>query len=105
MQRKLLGLISVDLNATGQLLIIYSAFNKYWRKYGNTMKQCIRNPINQLAERSCTIFSLSLVSPRDSKANEHVFKLSLQNSLGRQTFSFWFMLKILPHYTKTYIKT
>jgi hypothetical protein len=28
MQRKLLGLISVDFNVTGQLLIIYSALNK-----------------------------------------------------------------------------
>jgi len=26
---------------TGQLLIIYSAFVKYLRKNGNTMKQCI----------------------------------------------------------------
>jgi hypothetical protein len=32
---------SVDFNATGQLLIRYSAFIKYLRKNGNTMKQCI----------------------------------------------------------------
>jgi len=32
MQRKLLGIISVDFYATGQLLIIYSAFVKYLRK-------------------------------------------------------------------------
>jgi len=32
MHRKLLGLISVDFSVTGQLLIIYSAFNKYWRE-------------------------------------------------------------------------
>ena len=36
-----LGIISVDSDATGQLLIIYSAFGKYLRKNGNTMKQCI----------------------------------------------------------------
>ena len=32
MQRKLLGIISVNSDATGQLLIIYSAFDKYLRK-------------------------------------------------------------------------
>jgi hypothetical protein len=40
MQRKLL-LITSDFIALGQLLIIYSAFFKYLRKNGNTMKQCI----------------------------------------------------------------
>jgi len=39
-QRKLSGTISVDFDATGQLLIIYSAFVKFLRKNGN-MKQCI----------------------------------------------------------------
>jgi hypothetical protein len=29
MQRKLLGIISMDFDTTGQLLIIYSAFIKY----------------------------------------------------------------------------
>jgi hypothetical protein len=32
MQRKLLGIISVDFDAVGQLLIIYSAFVKYLKK-------------------------------------------------------------------------
>ena len=41
MHRKLLGTISVDFDAGGQLLIIYSAFVKYLRKNGNTLKQCI----------------------------------------------------------------
>jgi hypothetical protein len=41
MQRKLLGIISADFKATGQLLIIYSAFVKYLRKEGNTIKQCL----------------------------------------------------------------
>ena len=41
MQRKLLGIINVDFDATGQLLIIYSAFVKYVRKNANTMKQYI----------------------------------------------------------------
>jgi hypothetical protein len=36
---KLLGIISVDFDATGQLLIIYSAFIKYLRKNGNTTRQ------------------------------------------------------------------
>jgi hypothetical protein len=30
----------VDLDVTGQLLIIYSAFIKSLRKNGNTMRQC-----------------------------------------------------------------
>jgi len=34
MQRKLLDIISVDFDATGQLLIIYSAFIKYFSKRG-----------------------------------------------------------------------
>jgi hypothetical protein len=34
MQRKLLGIIIVDFDATGQLLIIYSAFVKYSGKMG-----------------------------------------------------------------------
>ena len=34
MQRKLLGIINVDFDATGQLLIIYSAFVKYLREMG-----------------------------------------------------------------------
>jgi hypothetical protein len=32
MQRKHLGIDRVDFDATGQLLIIHSAFVKYWRK-------------------------------------------------------------------------
>jgi len=34
-------IFSVDFDATGQLLIIYSAFVRNLRKNGNTMKQCI----------------------------------------------------------------
>jgi len=39
MQRKLLGIINVGFDATGQPPIIYSAFIKYMRKNGNTTKQ------------------------------------------------------------------
>ena len=38
---EILGIINVDFDATGQLLIIYFAFVKYLRKNGNTRKQCI----------------------------------------------------------------
>ena len=41
MQKRLMGIISVDFDAIGQLLTIYSAFIKYFRKNGKTMKQCI----------------------------------------------------------------
>jgi len=39
--REIIGIISVDFEATGQLLIIDSVFIKYLRKFWNTMKQCI----------------------------------------------------------------
>jgi hypothetical protein len=41
MQRKLLGIISVDCDLAGQLVIVYLAFVRYLRKSGNAMKQCI----------------------------------------------------------------
>jgi len=41
MQRKLLGIIVVDSDATDELLIICSAYVKYFRKVANTVKQCI----------------------------------------------------------------
>ena len=40
-EEKLLKIISVNFDATGQLLITCSAFVKYSRKNGNTLKQCI----------------------------------------------------------------
>jgi hypothetical protein len=71
MQRKLLKIIRVDFDARGQLMIIYSAFVTYFRKNGNTIKQCIsylwvsRQAMIQPAGRPCVIFSLSLVYPSD----------------------------------------
>jgi hypothetical protein len=41
MQWKLLGIINVDFDAAGQLLIKCTAFVKYFRKNGNTTKKCI----------------------------------------------------------------
>jgi len=38
---EIIGDINVDFDATGQLLIVHSAFVKYLRKNGNTTKQCI----------------------------------------------------------------
>jgi hypothetical protein len=38
MKGKLMGTTSVNLDATGQLLIIYSAFLKHFRKNENTIK-------------------------------------------------------------------
>ena len=61
----------MDFDATDQLLIIYSAFVKYWRKNGNTRKQYIsslytsRKLMIQLGGRSFIVFSLSLESPRN----------------------------------------
>jgi hypothetical protein len=71
-QQKLLGIISVNLNATNQLLIIYCAFIKYLTKNEDEMKQFIsyiykvsKKPMIQVGERSCIIFSLSLASSRN----------------------------------------
>jgi len=36
--KEIIGIINVAFNATGRLLIIYSAFAKYLRKNGNIMK-------------------------------------------------------------------
>ena len=36
--RKLQGIISVDFDATGQILVIYSVFVRYFGKNWNTMK-------------------------------------------------------------------
>jgi len=58
----------VAFDATGRLLIIYSAFAKYLRKNGNTMKKFIsslytsRKLMIQLGGRSYIRFSLSLIS-------------------------------------------
>jgi len=41
MHRELLEIISVDFDAKGQILIIYSPFIQYVRQYGNKTKQCI----------------------------------------------------------------
>ena len=66
MQRKLLGIISVDFEVIVQILIIYSTFVQYLRKNGNTMKQCIsylqtsRKLKIQLGGKSCMIL-LNLV--------------------------------------------
>ena len=43
MRRKLSGIISVAFDATGRLLIRYSAFAKYWRK-----KWEYNEPVHQL---------------------------------------------------------
>ena len=40
--KQIIGIINVAFDATGRLLIIYSAFAKYLRKNGNTMKKLIR---------------------------------------------------------------
>jgi len=48
MERKLLGIINVDFNATGQLLIIYCAFGKFLRKMG--IKQSSASALYRLQE-------------------------------------------------------
>jgi hypothetical protein len=42
MQRKLLGIIIMGFGIGQLLLIIHSAFIKYWRKKGNIVRWCIK---------------------------------------------------------------
>jgi len=49
MQRILLGIINVDFDTAGQLLIIYSAFVKYLRKMGIKLSSALA--INRFQER------------------------------------------------------
>ena len=39
--KKIIGIINLAFDATGRLLIIYSAFAKYLKKNGSTMKKFI----------------------------------------------------------------
>jgi hypothetical protein len=81
--RKLVGIINVDFDATGQLLFGHSAFVKYLRKIGNTTKQCIstlqtsRKLMIQLGGRTCIIFSLSLYPHGTCKSNRKVPELNI----------------------------
>ena len=63
MQRKLLGVIIVDFDATGKVLITYSAFVKYLRKMGIQWSGASAVYRLQLGGKSRTIFLLSLVTP------------------------------------------
>ena len=55
----------MDFATTGQLLITYSAFTKYFRKNGNTIFTCtdFKKAKDHLGGSSFIMFSLSLVSP------------------------------------------
>jgi hypothetical protein len=78
MKRKLLGIINVDFDATGQLLTTHSAFLKYLRKkleYNEAVHhvlQTSRKFMIQLEGRSCTIFSSSLIPHQTGKATNHL---------------------------------
>jgi hypothetical protein len=65
----LLGIIIVDFDTTGQLLIIYCALVKYWRKNWEqneaVLQLCIdlKTAMIHMEGSPCTIFSLTLLSP------------------------------------------
>ena len=71
MQKKLLGIINVDSDATGRLLITYSAFVKYFRKkweYNEAVHQLFidfKKAYDSVRREVCIIFSWSLGSPRN----------------------------------------
>jgi hypothetical protein len=59
---KLLGIINVDSDVIDQLLIRFSAFVRYWRKNGSTMRQYIsyldyKKAYDSVRRDFCTIFS------------------------------------------------
>jgi hypothetical protein len=62
-QTKLLDITSAEYDMMYQLLITYSAFIKYLRRHGDTIKQYInsvlasRKPMKQSEETLCIIFS------------------------------------------------
>jgi hypothetical protein len=68
MQRKLLGIINVDFEATDQLLTIYDVFVKYPRRNQNTREAVhqtftdFKKAFDRLGGRCGITFSLSLVS-------------------------------------------
>jgi hypothetical protein len=78
MQRKLLGIINVDLDATGPILITPSAFVKILRRNRTNMKQFIsclwtlRKLLIHLGGSSCKIFSLSLYSHKTGEVHKNV---------------------------------
>jgi len=67
MRRKSSGIINVAFDATGRLLIIYSAFAKYLIKNGNKMKKFIitidfKKAYDPVRREAYIRFSLSLIS-------------------------------------------
>jgi hypothetical protein len=69
MYMKLLGIMSVGINVTDQLLIRFFAFVRYWRKNGSTMRQyssyskTSRKLMIELGRKCSTTFSKSLGYP------------------------------------------
>jgi hypothetical protein len=67
-QSTLMGIISVDFNATSHLKIKYSAFGNTWEKMG--IKEVVhqlfidfKKDMIQVGGRSCVIWSFCLASP------------------------------------------
>jgi len=64
---KLLGIISADFDITDQLLIKYSTIVRYWRKYGNIIRQLIidyekvYDSVSTEVWKYSTIFLMNLV--------------------------------------------
>jgi hypothetical protein len=70
-QGKLLGIVNMNIEATGLLLFIYSAFVKYLEKQCTSYLYTSRKIMIQLGGRTGIIFSLSLLSPRNWQANKN----------------------------------
>jgi len=64
MQRKLLGIINVNFDATGHIIFIRQTLEKKW-EYNEAVHQLFIDfkKAYDSGGRSCIIFSLSLVSP------------------------------------------
>jgi hypothetical protein len=64
MQRKLWGIINVDSDTIGQLLIIYSVFVKYLRKNGNTMSIDFKKAYDSVRREALYSILIEFVIPK-----------------------------------------
>jgi hypothetical protein len=74
MRKNLRGIIDVDFDVTGQLLIIYCAFVRYWEfnEAEHQLFMDLKMLMIQLGGRCCIILSLSWCLCETSKANRNV---------------------------------
>ena len=83
-----MGIIDVDFDIIGHLLIMYFAFVKYVKENRNTMRRCILIDF----EKACDSFRGVWYPYRISEANKSVPKWNLAESVGKH-LSYTFPIK------------